>query len=98
MTTIIVGGTREKQIQEFRRKVAAAGCDYAAAQNITAAICKEEKLAYKCQIKMKAIIDGNYLSADLINPKTKKAISLDETSYVQISFDNKKILCDYKEG
>ena len=98
LATIIIGGTREKKIQEFKKKLATAGCDYASKQNISSVICAEEKFAYKCKISIKELINEKYISGSLENPKDNSKLSEDEDGYIQITFDDNKIICDYKEG
>ena len=87
-TVLVCGGMKNKEINEFETKVAQAACDYASEENVTEAICN----AYD------TLITHEYLSADLINPRTNEPISENTTSYVQITWEDNKMICTYEEG
>ena len=95
-TVLVCGGMKAKEISNFETEVAEAACEYASDENFTEAICN----AYEnlCKVRYSTLITREYLSPDLTNPKTKTQISEDTSSYVQISFEDDKIVCTYKEG
>ena len=93
---LVCGGMKNKEINEFETKVAQAACDYASEENFTEAICN----AYEnlCKIRYNTLITHECLSADLINPRTNEPISENTTSYVQITWEDNKMICTYEEG
>ena len=98
MSVIIVGGTRERKVQEYKSIVATAACDYASKDNINEVICNEERFAYKCKIYLNQLIESKLISKDLINPRDNKKVEENNVDYVQIGFKKNKLICDYKEG
>ncbi len=96
MIVLVCGGMKNKEISEFQTEIAQVACDYASSENFTEVICN----AYEnlCKIKYSTLIGRGYLDSDLINPKTNTEISEDTTSYIQITFENDKMICTYKEG
>lgn len=95
-TVLALGGIKNNKIVEFKTDVEEAACQYATDENFTKEIC----LGYEnlCKVKYNTLITREYLSGDLINPATDEMISNDTTSYVQISWEDDKMVCTYKEG
>ncbi len=93
---LIFGGQKAKEISDFENEVSQAACKYASEENFTEAICN----AYEnlCKVGFNTLITRDYLSEDLIDPKTNTKISEDTSSYIQISFKDDKMICTYKEG
>ena len=93
---LLFGGIRNKAINDFKTEVSEAACNFASEENYTEAICN----AYEnlCKIRFSTLISADYLSADLINPRSNIQISEDTSSYVQISFSEDKMICTYEEG
>lgn len=95
-TVLALGGIKNNEFVEFKQDIENAACEYAENENFTKEIC----LGYEnlCKVRYSTLINRKYLSADLVNPMTDKKISDDTTSYVQISWEDDKMICTYEEG
>lgn len=93
---LILGGIKSKQLTKYKNTVNEAACTYAVDDNLTEALCSGfEKL---CKVYFDKLIDREYLDADIINPITKEKVKNNTSDYVQITWENDRMMCNYKEG
>lgn len=93
---LIVGGLQNKKLIDYQTKLEAAACKMADEENYTEAIC--EGFENLCKVHFDKLINRDYIDGSLKNPITKKAISDDTKSYVQVKFKDENMVCTYKEG
>ena len=93
---LIFGGLKDKKVKKYYNKVENAACKLAEDENYNKLLCDAFKNL--CKIDFEKLINREYIDSSLINPLTKKKISEDTKSYVQVSWKDEKIVCTYKEG
>lgn len=93
---LVFGGMKSKQLDEYHEKLENYACKLANDENYTEEICNG--FEYLCKVKYEKLIDRGYINKDLKNPLTKKKISDDTSSYIQITWKDGKMICTHKEG
>lgn len=93
---LIFGGIKSKQMDEYHKKLENYACQLAKDESYTEEICNG--FEYLCKVKYEKLIDRGYINKDLKNPLTKKKISDDTKSYIEISWKDNKMICTHKEG
>ncbi len=93
---LIFGGIKAKQYDDYKEELETSACKMAEEENYTEAICKGfENL---CKVKFEKLVNNNYIKESLKNPLTNELAGNDSKSYIEITFNNNKMICDYKEG
>lgn len=93
---ILFGGMKDREIKEFYQTIEEITCEYAEGENITEALC--DGFSNLCHVKYDTLISWGYLDGNLENPKTGESVSEDDTSYVEITWEDNKMICTFKEG
>ena len=92
----LFGGIKDKEIKEFYQNIEEATCEYAEGENITESLC--DAFNNLCHVKYDTLISWGYLDENLENPATGERVSEDDTSYVEITWEDNKMICTFKEG
>ncbi len=93
---LIFGGLKNQKVENFQKSISDAACQMAEDEHYTESIC--EGFEGLCKVHLEKLITRKYVDNNLVNPLTKKIITDDKNSYVQISFKNNKMICTFKEG
>lgn len=93
---LIFGSIKDKQVKDFYAEVEGNACKYAKDENLTKELC--EAFNNLCKIRISTLINNEYIEESLQNPINKRNLKNDVNSYVQISWKNGKMICEYKEG
>ncbi len=93
---LFFGGSIVKKEQKYLEDMENAACKYATDENFTISICNAYN--YLCKISYKKLIDAEYIDADATNPLSKVKASEDTKSYIQVSWEDGKMICKHKEG
>ena len=93
---ILFGGIRDREIKSFYKQIEETACDYAEGENLTEGLCD----AYDnlCRVKYSTLISWGYLDENLENPLTHEKVSENTTNYVEITWEEDKMICTFKEG
>lgn len=91
-----VGGHYVKEQEKFKDILSKAACEFAEEENYTVELCN----AYTslCKVHYDKLIGKGKLDGNLKNPITKKRVSEDTKSYVEITWEKGKMICTPKEG
>lgn len=93
---LICGNLKEQKIKDYYKTIEAAACKLATEENYTESIC--EAFTGLCKIKYEKLISRDYIKNDLVNPETKIKTGDNTSSYVEITWNNDKMICTHKEG
>ena len=93
---LIFGGIREKEIKIYHQTLEDATCKLVKEENYTKEIC--EAYDYLCKVHTDKLIARDYIKSNLQNPLTGKKASEDTNSYVNVTWEDGKAICTYKEG
>lgn len=93
---LILGGIKDKEINEFYDNLETKACELAKKENYTKELC--QGFGYLCKVKYEKLISLDYIDENLKNPITNKSVSEDTKSYIQVTFKGDKIVCEHKEG
>ncbi len=93
---VLFGGMKDREIKEFYQTVEEITCEYAEGENINEPLCNA--FSNLCHVNYDTLISWGYLDENLVNPKTGERVSEDNTSYVEITWEDNKMICTFKEG
>lgn len=93
---LIFGGIRTKKITDYRERLESAACELATKENYTENICKA--FPSLCIVHYDKLINSDYIDEDLKNPFNNKKVSEDTKSYIEITWQDNKMICTHKEG
>ena len=95
-TVLVLGGIKNKEINDFQTEVAEAACKYAGTEYNNPSLL--EAYPHLSKISYSTLINADYLDEDMIDPKTNEKISENTTDYVEITYADSQYVCTFKEG
>lgn len=93
---LILGGITNQKLEKFHLEVEEAACNYVNKEYNNPSLL--EAYSYLTKIKFATLINAGYLDENLKNPLTKEKISENTLDYIEITYDNSKYKCTFKEG
>lgn len=93
---LVLGGINDKKINEYYKNLETKTCEMAKKERFTKELC--ESFNYLCRVKYNKLITLDYIEPNLKNPITNKSVSEDTRSYIQVTFEDGKMVCEHKEG